>query len=102
MDKGFIMNRLSLDYQVTEKLKTGLAGMYMMTAEDLEYEDHNSDDIGFEIDGYAEYELYKGLTVALNAGYLISGDALDMFEDDHDGDSGEDIFRTTMRVRYEF
>ena len=102
MDKGFIMNKLSLDYQATEKLKTGLAGMYMMTAEDLEYENHKSDEIGFEIDGYTEYEIYKGLKIALNAGYLIGGDALDMFEEDPDGESDENIFRTTMRVRYAF
>lgn len=106
MDKGFIMNRLSLDYQATKKLKTGLAGMYMMTAKDVEYTNngnkYKSKDIGFEIDGYVEYEIYKGLTIALNAGYLFAGDAIDMFEEDHDGDSDKDIFRTTMHMIYKF
>ena len=55
LDKGFVMNRVRFDYQATDKLKAGVAAMYMMTAEDIEYIDNNGDSqkndkIGFELD----------------------------------------------------
>ena len=37
LDKGFIMNKIALDYQATPKLKVGAAGLYMLTAEDIKY-----------------------------------------------------------------
>jgi hypothetical protein len=107
LDKGFIMNKLALDYQATEKTKVGIAGMYMMTAEDLEYTDNNgekcSDDtIGIEIDAYIKYKLFKNCELAINTGYLFADDAMDYFEVDKDGNSDEDIWRADMRIRYNF
>ena len=48
--------------------------------------------------------LFKNVELALNAGYLFSGDAMDAFEtgSDRDGDADENIFTSTARVRYKF
>jgi hypothetical protein len=110
-DKGFIMNKIALDHQTTQKLKTGAALLYMLTAEDIEYTDalgrhQQSDEIGVELDAYASYQLYPNVTLAINAGYLFAGDALDRFEVGSanvvDGNADNDIFRSTASVRYKF
>jgi len=110
LDRGFIMNKLALDYQATEKTKLGIAGMYMMTAEDIEYTaaatgaQVSEDDIGFEIDAYVKYKLFKNVELAINAGYLFADDAMDYFEVDsiQDSSTDEDIWRADMRIRYKF
>jgi hypothetical protein len=109
LDKGFIMNKLRVDYNWTEKLRVGLAGMYMLAAEDLEYLDddgqrQSNDEVGFEIDADLTYKLYKGLNFDFAVGYLIADDAMDFFEEDgiRDGSSDEDIIRCMARVRYKF
>jgi hypothetical protein len=125
-DKGFIMNKLALDYKASKKMTLGAAVMYMLTAEDIEYEvngkKYDDDEVGWEFNGYLKYMLYDNLEFALNAGYLIAGDALDYYEidsergynplgdmihstdpnDPRDGDADEDIFLSTARVRYKF
>ena len=109
LDKGFIMNKLALDYQWTEKLTVGAAAMYMLTAEDIKYVNasggsESQDDIGLEINAYMKYKLFKNVELAVNAGYLFSGDAMDAFEtgSDRDGSADEDIFASSARVRYKF
>ncbi|MEA1949675.1 MAG: hypothetical protein U9N83_20560 [Thermodesulfobacteriota bacterium] len=109
LDRGLIMNKLALDYQYSERTKLGVAGMYMMTAEDLEYTTPtgkrvSEDTIGFEIDAYVKFKLFKNVELAVNAGYLFADDAMDYFEVDkiQDGSSDEDIFRSDMRIRYKF
>jgi hypothetical protein len=108
LDRGFIMNKLGWDYQVNEKLQVGLAGMYMMTSEDVEYkskltgENVSEDELGMEVDGYVKYQLFENVELAWNAGYLAAGDAMDYFEREQDGDSDEDIWRSDMRIRYTF
>ncbi len=109
LDKGFLMNKLAVDLQATKKLKLGLAAMYMMTAEDVEYIDsfgnrRADDTIGLEIDGFVSYKLFDNVEFAVNAGYLFADDALDYFEvgDIKDGSSDEDIFVSSARVRYKF
>jgi hypothetical protein len=109
LDKGFIMVKLALDRQATEKTKYGVAGMYMLTAEDIEYTDFSgksqkNDEIGWEIDVYLKHMLYKNLEFAINFGYLFASDALDAFEVGSlkDGSSDEDIFGSSMRFRYKF
>lgn len=109
-DKGFIMNRLGVDFMPTEKCTLGGAVMYMMTAEDVEYtaaatgSSESNDEVGMEFDVYVKYMLYKNMEIAWNAGYLLAGDALDVYEsaDIQDGDADEDIFITSARVRYKF
>ena len=109
LDKGFVMNKLALDYQWTEKLRVGTAAMYMMTAEDIEYSNNSggaesNDSIGLELNGYASYMLFKNMELAFNAGYLWSGDAMDAFEQDtqRDGNADENIFVSSARVRWKF
>lgn len=105
-DKGMLMNRLAYDTKVSDKFKVGVAAMYMMTAEDVEYSNaglnYADDSIGFELDAYAKYKLYDSLEIALAAGYLLSGDALDFYEEDRDGSADEDIYVITSRIRYKF
>jgi len=109
-DKGFIMNRLGLDYTATEKLSVGGALLYMKTAEDFEYvaaasgDSVSESDLGWEIDAYVRYKLYKNVEVALNAGYLFAGDALDVYEVSaiQDGDADENLYITSARVRVKF
>lgn len=117
LDKGLIMNKLALDYEVSDKWKLGGALLYMMTAEDIEYLDNDGqrqseDKIGVEVDGYVTYMLFKNVEVSLNAGYLFSDDAMDAFEGrvdgdgnftgNRDGDADENIWASSMRVRYRF
>jgi len=114
LDKGFIMNKLAVDYKVSNKLTMGGAVMYMMTAEDIEYGNESDDSLGIEVDASLTYKIYDNLEFAVNAGYLFADDAMDFFEensrddvargaiDEPDGDSDEDIFVSTARVRYKF
>ncbi len=109
-DKGFIMNRIGIDYMMTDKLTLGGALLYMLTAEDFEYtaaatgENVSNNELGLEFDVYCKYNLYKNLELAWNAGYLLAGDALDVYEvaSIQDGDADENIFITSARVRYKF
>ncbi len=109
-DKGFIMNKLALDYKASKKLMVGAAMMYMMTAEDVEYTyvkngvtyKKSDDSLGFEINAYLKYKLYQNLEFAINAAYLAADDALDYWEVQKDGNSDENIFVSTARVRYKF
>lgn len=109
LDKGFVMNKLAYDYQWTENFSIGAAGMYMMTAEDFEYVDDNGNfqnnkKLGFEINGFIKYMLYKNLEFSLNAGYLFADDGMDYFEvnGNRDGNSDENIFVSSARVRFKF
>jgi hypothetical protein len=109
LDKGFIMNKIAWDYQWTEKLTVGTAAMYMWTAQDIEYVDSNgrnqsNNDIGLELNAYVKYMLYKNVELAINAGYLFAGDAMDAFEagNERDGNSDNNVFGSSARVRYKF
>ncbi len=107
LDKGLFLQKLAVDHKATDKLKFGVAALYLMTAEDIDYVDdlgrsQSEDQIGVEVDGYVSYMLYPNVELAANAGYLFGGDALDFFEINRDGDSQEDLFRSTARVRYKF
>ncbi len=115
LDKGFIMNKIAWDYQATERFKYGVAALYQLTAEDIEYTDGNGtaveeDELGLEIDAYFKYKLFKNVELAVSFGYLFAGDAMDYFEYDsgqpgvnvRDGSSDEDIWRSDMRIRYKF
>jgi hypothetical protein len=108
LTNGFVLNKLAVDYQWTEKFGLGGAGMYMMVAEDFEYVDDNgnnkSDDkIGVEINGYLKYMLFKNVEARLNVGYLFAADGMDYFEvDDRDGNSDENIFFSSARIRFKF
>jgi len=105
---GMFLNKLALDYAATKKTKLGIAGLYLMTAEDLEWTDGASDfsesALGIEIDAYVTHKLYDNLELALNFGYLVSGDAMDFFETSatQDGSADVNIWTSTAHVRYSF
>lgn len=109
-DKGFIMNRLGLDFNATDKFTLGGALLYMLLAEDFKYiaaatgTSQSNNELGFELDLYLKYMLYENVEVAWNAGYLWAGDALDVYEVDsiQNGSSDQDIWITSARVRYMF
>jgi hypothetical protein len=109
-DKGFIMNRLGIDVKATEKFTLGAALLYMLTAEDFKYtaaatgRSESNNDIGFETDVYLKYMLYSNVELAWNAGYLVAGDAMDVYEVDaiQDGSADENIWITAARIRYTF
>ncbi len=102
-DLGFLMFRLRADYQATPKLTLALAGNYMMFDEDVQAtingKEIKDDSIGWEIDGYAKYELYPGLTVDLTAGCLFPDDALDAYAANGDADT---MYRVSLGVTYSF
>ncbi|ETR74639.1 MAG: hypothetical protein OMM_00063 [Candidatus Magnetoglobus multicellularis str. Araruama] len=110
LDKGFIMNKVAADYQVLDTLKVGVAGLYMMTAKAMEYNDPVTDElysarsIGYEVDTYAKLNLYPNLEFAVNGGYLFSGNGMDVFEEDaiRNGVADENIYIIASRVRYKF
>jgi len=109
LDKGFIMNKIALDYQATPKLKVGAAALYMMTAEDIEYtaaqgQQVAEDEVGIEIDVFSSYKLFDNMTFNVAAGYLFAGDAMDYWEADdiQNGSSDEDILKINASVRYKF
>jgi hypothetical protein len=108
LDKGAIFNKLALDFKATDKLTLGLAGLYIMAAEDLNFgtpaTTTNSKNLGIEIDAAVSYKLTKELELAVNAGYLIADDGMLAFQTGGalSGADPENIFRTTMRARYQF
>ncbi len=103
LDKGFIMNKLAVDHKASDKLTFGGAVLYMLTAEDVAIGGGQKDnEVGVEFDAYVKYKLYPNCELALNAGYLVSGDAMDAWEVNSDGSADENIFRSTARVRYKF
>lgn len=94
-NKGMFMNKLAYDRKQNEKTKFGVAVLYMQTAEDIGTEN----EIGTEFDAYISYKLYENVELALNGGYLITGDALTQFAT---AGADEDIYRLTSRVRVNF
>ncbi|GAB6061937.1 alginate export family protein [Deferrisoma palaeochoriense] len=107
LDKGLFLNKLAVDFLPSSRLKVGAALLYLVTAEDLEYTDgsgrkRSENALGTELDAYVSYKLYENVELALNAGYLFAGDAMDAFEIDRDGKADENLFRSTARVRYKF
>ncbi|MBN2645130.1 MAG: hypothetical protein JXR59_06625 [Desulfuromonadaceae bacterium] len=109
-DKGLILNRLAYDYTLTDKLKVGIAALYLMTAEDIgndsngdgKVDQYGDDKIGFELDAYVTYKLFSSLELALEVGYLAADDAMDYFEVEQDGKSDEDLYTVNSHIHYKF
>jgi len=97
---GLILNKIAADVKATEKTAFGGAVLYLMTAEDVTLASGAKGNvIGTEIDAYISHKLYPNVEVAVNAGYLFSDEVVDAVAVGGDAD---DIFRSTMRVRYSF
>ena len=128
LDKGFIMNKVALDYKVTDTIKVGLAGLHMRTSEPINYLvplgyrdqiiwngqqptvkkvpisvlDSRNRSIGYEVDAYMTVSLYQHLEFGINGGYLFSGRVMDLFEVKRDGFANEDVYSIASRIRYKF
>ncbi len=102
---GFYMFRFKADYQATPKLNLAAAVNYMQLDEDVEYAGDSDDNIGWEVDVYADYELYKNFKVNFAAGYLFTDDAMDIFAaraTDGAENDADDMYRVTVGVTYSF
>ena len=94
-NNGLFLNKLAYDRKQNDKTKWGLAALYLLTAEDLNGEDQ----VGTEFDAYVSYQLYDNLELALNGGYLITGDWWNTVKT---ANADDNIYRITSRVRYHF
>ena len=97
---GAIFNKVAVDFKLGDKTTLSGAAMYIMTAEDIALPaaagGGAENVIGTEFDAAIAYKLNKNMELAVNGGYLISGDAMRFWGAD------ENIFRTTARARYTF
>lgn len=101
-DKGLILNRIGYEQSVSDKLRVGAAALYLMTAEDVEYDQFSDDKIGIELDCFATYKLFNHLEVAIEAGYLFAADAMDYYESDNNARSDTDLYVVNSKIAYKF
>jgi hypothetical protein len=102
---GGIFNKLAIDFKATDKLTLNAAVMYIMAAKEIPIGGgvgNTSRDLGLEVDAAIAYKLTPNMSLAMNAGYLIAGDAMDAWEVRQDGEANRNIFRTTANMRYQF
>jgi hypothetical protein len=102
LDKGLNMPYVALDYDLNDKASVGASALYILTAEEFDGADADTDendDIGVEVAARASYKITKNLTAGIEAGYLFGGDAWDELASDDDGD---DVFRTDASIRFMF
>jgi len=97
-DQGYKIIYLGAKYALNDK--TDVWGKYFWhnTAEDNLLGD---DEIGHEFVVGASYKIMKGVTAAINAGYLVAGDALDTLSGGL-ADDADDIFRTDAKLQFKF
>jgi hypothetical protein len=98
-DQGYKIIYLGAKYALSDK--TDVWGKYFWhnTAEDNLLGD---DEIGHEFVVGASYKIMKGVTAAINAGYLVAGDALDGLAELNGSDETDDIFRTDAKLQFKF
>ena len=101
---GFYIFRVRGDYQATPRLSVAGAVNYMAFAEDYTSGTQSENSIGWEFDAYANYELYKNVNVNLAAGYLVSGDALDLINQDATSttNDADNLYRVSVGLTYTF
>ena len=101
-DLGFFMYRFRVDYQATPKLALAAAVNYMQFDEDVDYNGKSDDEIGWEIDLYTEYEIYKGLKANINFGYLFTDDGMDNYAEAVGEGDADDMYRFSFGLTYTF
>ena len=102
MDKGLINYAIQSDYQINAKNNLKAAVRYLMTAEDLELKDNESDDdLGFEFDMWYTYKLNKHVELKIDAAYLIAGDGADHLaaSDNYDSDN---MYKLATGIKIKF
>ena len=67
MDKGLINYAIQGEYQISGKNYLRAAVRYLMTAEDLEFNNESDDDLGYELDLWYAYTLNKHVDLIIDA-----------------------------------
>jgi len=107
-DRGLNMPYLSVDYDMTDKASVGASYLYVAAAEDIKTAQGLKGEkfLGHEVTARASYKVTKNLTTAIEAGYLIGGDAWDNLATSTTPldvkDEGDNVFRTNVGIRYMF
>lgn len=95
-DQGYKIIYAGVKYALNDKTDVWAKYFWHNTAED---ELLGDDDLGHEFVAGVSYQIMKGLTADINAGYLVAGDA---WENLGTGGDGDDVFRTDARIRFKF
>jgi len=101
MDKGLINYAIQGEYQISEKNYLRTAVRYLMTAEDLEFNNESDDDLGCECDLWYTYTLNKYVDLKIDAAYLFAGDGADLLaaSDNYDAD---DMYKLAAGLKIKF
>lgn len=102
MDKGLINYAIQSEYQINARNHLRAAVRYLMTAEDLELKDNESDDdLGFEFDLWYTYKLNKHVQLKIDAAYLAAADGADHLaaSDNYDSD---DLYKLAAGIKISF
>jgi hypothetical protein len=100
---------------MTAKTSIGASYLYVAAAEDIKTAQGLNGDkfLGHELTARASHKITKNLTAAIEAGYLIGGDAWDNLATNTGAagppvvpvdvkDEADDVFRTNVGIRYMF
>jgi hypothetical protein len=99
-DKGYALLYAGARHELSSKAWVSARYLWHNTAEDIVVTGQGQgDEIGHEFVLGAGYQLLKGLTAEIYAGYLVAGDAWDALSSTGKGD---DVFRTDARLRFTF
>jgi hypothetical protein len=101
MDKGLINYAIQGEYQINGKNYLRAAVRYLMTAEDLEFNNESDDDLGYELDLWYAYTLNKHVDLVIDAAYLFAGDGADLLaaSDNYDSD---DLYKLAAGIKISF
>ena len=98
-DKGYALLYVGARHELTKKAWVSARYLWHNTAEDLVTAQGSGDEVGHEFVLGAGYQIMKGLTAEIAAGYLIAGDAWDALSSTGKAD---DVFRTDANIRFRF
>ncbi|MBW2641377.1 MAG: hypothetical protein JRE10_14790 [Deltaproteobacteria bacterium] len=101
MDKGLINYAIQGEYQINGKNYLRAAVRYLMTAEDLEFNNESDDDLGYELDLWYAYTLNKHVDLVIDAAYLFAGNGADLLaaSDNYDSD---DLYKLAAGIKISF
>ncbi len=100
-DKGYKIIYAGVTHKLNSKTKVWGKYFWHNAAEDL-IEGTVDSELGHEIVAGASYEIMKGLTAAINAGYLFAGEGLDDLSQLVNGEDADNVFRTDACLRFKF
>ena len=101
MDKGLINYAIQGEYQINGKNYLRAAVRYLMTAEDLEFNNESDDDLGYEFDLWYAYTLNKHVDLVIDAAYLFAGDGADLLAESDNYDA-DDLYKLAAGIKISF